>query len=156
MPTKSLLKHSEYHDSVTLMLMARELLNLPGVLDAGVVMGTEANKGILAEANLLTLEVQAANPNDLVIVVQAENDGSAGAALARAEELLAQKRAVAAEGRSISPGALRPPCAPSPKPTWQSSQWLGATRPERRARHCKRGCTFSSSATTYPWKTKSS
>ena len=97
MTTQCLIRRSEYHDSVTLMLVARELLNLPSVLDAAVVMGTEANKGILAEADLLTVEVQAANPNDLVIAVRAENDESAGAALARAEELLAQKRAVAAE-----------------------------------------------------------
>ena len=55
MTTQSLIRRSEYHDSVTLMLVARELLNLPGVLDAAVVMGTEANKGILAEADLLLL-----------------------------------------------------------------------------------------------------
>lgn len=106
MSIKSLIKKSEYHDSVTLMLVARELLNLPGVLDAAVVMGTEANKGVLAEADLLTVETQAASPNDLVITVRAANDESAGAALARAEELLAQKRAVVAEGGEYHPRSI--------------------------------------------------
>jgi FdrA protein len=105
-PNRSLIRKSEYHDSVTLMLVARELLNLPGVLDAAVVMGTEANKGILAEADLLTVEAQAASPNDLVITVRAENDKSAEAALAKAEELLAQKRAVATEGEEYQPRSI--------------------------------------------------
>ena len=53
MPVKTLIKISEYHDSVSLMLTARELAKLPGVTDAAVVMGTEANKGILKEAGML-------------------------------------------------------------------------------------------------------
>ena len=106
MTTQSLIRRSEYRDSVTLMLVAKELLKLPGVLDAAVVMGTEANKGILAEADLLTVEVQTANPNDLVIAVRAENEKFAGAALARAEELLAQKRTTAAEREEYQPRSI--------------------------------------------------
>ena len=48
---KTLIKTSEYHDSVSLMLVARELSKLEGVRDAAVVMGTEANKSILADAD---------------------------------------------------------------------------------------------------------
>ena len=47
MPTKCLIKPSEYHDSVALMETARELAQLPGVSDAAIVMATEANKSIL-------------------------------------------------------------------------------------------------------------
>ena len=36
MTVKSLVKTSEYHDSVSLMVAARELTRLPGVLDAAV------------------------------------------------------------------------------------------------------------------------
>ncbi len=71
MPVKTLIKTSEYHDSVSLMLVARELAQLPGVVDAAVVMATEANKGILKQAGLLTAEAEAASPNDLVIAVSA-------------------------------------------------------------------------------------
>ena len=35
---------------------------MPGVVDAAVVMATEANKGILKQAGLLTAEAEAASP----------------------------------------------------------------------------------------------
>jgi len=38
MTVKTLVKHSEYHDSVSLMLVARELSRLEGVRIAAVVM----------------------------------------------------------------------------------------------------------------------
>ena len=66
MIVKTLIKPSEYHDSVTLMLVARELTKFPGVIDVGVIMATEANKALLRESGLLTSEAQSANPNDLV------------------------------------------------------------------------------------------
>ena len=58
MSVKTRVRPGEYHDSVTLMLVARELAKLPGVLDAAVVMATEANKAILQEAGLLTAEAE--------------------------------------------------------------------------------------------------
>jgi succinyl-CoA synthetase alpha subunit len=102
---KTLVKKSEYHDSVTLMLVARELTKFPGVLDVGVIMATEANKALLNEAGLLTPDGQSATPNDLVIVVSA-NDGAADAALLEAERLLKQKRS-ADDGTEFRPKTLR-------------------------------------------------
>jgi hypothetical protein len=49
MTVKTLIKTSEYHDSVSMMLMARGLSKREGVKDAAVVMGTEANKSILTD-----------------------------------------------------------------------------------------------------------
>ena len=37
-----------YYDSVVLMQLQRGLLGLPGVVDAGVVMATQANRDLLA------------------------------------------------------------------------------------------------------------
>lgn len=91
MPVKTLVKQSEYHDSVSLMLVARELTKLEGVRDAAIVMATEANKSILAEAGLLTDEVKTASPNDLLISINAENASIADAALQKAEGLLKRK-----------------------------------------------------------------
>lgn len=105
MPLKTLVKKSEYHDSVTLMLVARELTKFPGVIDVGVIMATEANKALLNEAGLLTPEAQSATPNDLVIVVSAD-DNAADAALLEAERLLKQKRS-ADEGAEFRPKTLR-------------------------------------------------
>ena len=90
--TKAEIRSGAYYDSVVLMQLQRSLAALPGVLDAGVVMGTDANKDILAQTGMLTPEAQAAVADDLVIVVQTENDDAAGAALARVDELLAQRR----------------------------------------------------------------
>jgi FdrA protein len=91
LPIKTIVKPSEYHDSVSLMLVAQELVKAPGVSDAAVVMATEANKQILKEAGLLTAEVIAASPNDLVIAVNAEESALDGA-LASAEKLLQAKQ----------------------------------------------------------------
>ncbi len=97
MPIKTLIKTSEYHDSVSLMLAARELAKVPGIVDAAVVMATDANKGILKEASMLTPEAQAASPNDLVIAVRAMDDlpnpqEVLSHALVEAENLLKRKQ----------------------------------------------------------------
>ena len=102
---KTLVKKSEYHDSVTLMLVARELTKFPGVIDVGVIMATEANKALLKESGLLTPEAQSATPNDLVIAVSADDD-AADAALLEAERLLKQKRS-SDEGAEFRPKTLR-------------------------------------------------
>ncbi len=95
MPTiKVEIRSGAYYDSVILMQLQRSLAGLPGVLDAGVVMGTEANKDVLAQSDLLTPEVQDAQADDLVIVVRAEDEAAAEAALAEVDGLLTRKRAV--------------------------------------------------------------
>jgi FdrA protein len=96
-------KPSEYHDSITLMQVAQTLLKIPGVSDAAVVMGTPANREILAGASLLTPVAVSARPDDLLIIVKAEGDEAAASAIARAEEILAS-RAVPDAGR----GGVRP------------------------------------------------
>jgi FdrA protein len=88
---QTLIKRSEYHDSVTLMLVARELSYMVEVDDAAVVMGTEANKGLLKNAGLLTPEAESASPNDLVIAVKGAQ-ATLGNILAEAEKLLYKKQ----------------------------------------------------------------
>lgn len=109
MPIKTIVRTSEYHDSVSLMLVARDLVQMPGVEDAALVMGTQANKGILEQSGLLTEEAQAASANDLVIAVEADQEALEGA-LSEAERLLDKKGEVeeAAEARPKSiAGAVR-------------------------------------------------
>ncbi|NIV28112.1 MAG: FdrA family protein, partial [Anaerolineae bacterium] len=57
--TKAQVRSGAYYDSVVLMQLQRSLAGLQGVLDAGVVMGTAANKDILAQTGLLAPEAQA-------------------------------------------------------------------------------------------------
>jgi succinyl-CoA synthetase alpha subunit len=106
MTVKTLIKTSEYHDSVSLMLVARELSKLEGIKDAAVVMGTEANKSILTDAGLLTEEARVASPNDLVIAVATSSDSLADEALQKAEVLL-KKKAAAAETGEFKPKSIR-------------------------------------------------
>ena len=80
-----------YYDSVVLMQLQRGLLELNGVLDAGVVMATQANRDLLATNNLLPADISA-NPDDLLIVVKANDDTSAENAIGQVDELLARRK----------------------------------------------------------------
>jgi FdrA protein len=90
--TRAEIRSGAYYDSVILMQLQRSLAALPDILDAGVVMGTDANKDILAQTGLLTPEARAAAADDLLIVVQAKDDATAQAALAQVDQLLAARR----------------------------------------------------------------
>jgi FdrA protein len=90
--TKSEIRSGAYYDSVVLMQLQRSLAGQPGILDAGVVMGTEANKDILAQTGLLTPDAQEAAADDLVIVVQADDGTAAVAALEEVDGLLTRRR----------------------------------------------------------------
>ncbi len=81
-----------YYDSVVLMQLQRALAALPGVVEAGAVMGTDANKDVLTQSGLATPETQAAKADDLVIVVQAENVDAAQAALSQINSLLTRRK----------------------------------------------------------------
>jgi len=87
------IRSGAYYDSVILMQLQSSLAGLPGVLDTGVVMGTDANKEILGQTGLLVAEVEAAAPDDLVIVLRAEDETQAEAAMAQVDGLLTRKRA---------------------------------------------------------------
>ena len=81
---------SQYYDSLTLMLAAKEIKNINGVVDAAVVMGTDANKALLKQAGLLTEEAQTASVDDLVVVIQREK-GGADDVLSRIDDFLISK-----------------------------------------------------------------
>ncbi len=98
-----------YYDSVVLMQLQRGLLELSGVVDAGVVMATQANRDLLAANNLLPDSISA-NPDDLLIVVKADAEDSAMDAIGKVDELLARRKSSAVSQdfrpRSLS-GAVR-------------------------------------------------
>ena len=106
----TLVKPSFYQDSVALLALARELRARPDVAEAAALMGTPANRELLAQAGLLTAEAAAAGPNDLVVVIDAAPT-AALPARARAEELLSARRARREHGVRHAPrtidGALR-------------------------------------------------
>jgi FdrA protein len=89
--TKYEIRRGSYYDSVVLMQLQRGLVGLPGVIDAGVVMATPANRDLLAANNLLP-DSLVASPDDLLIVVKAKDELSAVDAIGQIESLLSRKR----------------------------------------------------------------
>lgn len=104
-----------YYDSVVLMQLQRALLTLPGVIDAGVVMATPANRELLG-ANDLLPESITANPDDLLIVVKAEAEAAAADALAQVDALLARRRSSAAQ--EFRPHSLGAAVGQLPEADW--------------------------------------
>lgn len=88
MYTKGIIRKGEYFDSVSLMLVAREINKLPGVIDAGVVMGTKENRSILNVSGILLPEFIDASDTDLLISIKASSQQSVDNAIAKVEQLL--------------------------------------------------------------------
>lgn len=61
-----------FQDSVTLMVLSRDLSALPEVTRVSVMMGTPANKDVFRETNLWHDLLTEATPNDLCIVVDSD------------------------------------------------------------------------------------
>jgi FdrA protein len=86
------IRSGAYFDSVVLMQLQRSLIGLPGVLDAGVVMATKANLELLTQSQLLPENLESTSPEDLLIVVQADDQEKAEAGLLQVDELLSSRR----------------------------------------------------------------
>lgn len=97
---------SRYYDSVTLMNVARDLQDSLGIEDAALLMGTEANKGLLQQTGLLTKEAEAATPNDLIIALKGNKKGIE-AALERVESLLTRPSRAESGTQDYLPQTLR-------------------------------------------------
>ena len=93
-----------YYDSIVLMQLQAALADLPGVLDAGAVMGTPDNRALLEASGLLPGEEIEAGPADLLIVVKAESESAATDALSRVDALLV--RSGGAGGEDYRPRSL--------------------------------------------------
>jgi len=78
-----------YADSVALMRISRAVASRPGVEEASLMIGTGTNRELLAVSGLLDAEGEKAQADDLVIAIRAKDAAAAGAALDKAERLLA-------------------------------------------------------------------
>ena len=120
------IRAGSYYDSVVLMLLQRALTELPGILDAGVVMGTPANKELLAQSGLLSDDIRAAAPEDLILVVKAESEEAGRSALAGVDDLLAARR-------SQQTGGYRPKSLSSAIRMMPEAEWVLVSVPGRYA-----------------------
>jgi FdrA protein len=88
MITGYVIRKNEYHDSVFLMRVAKRLSDQEGILQAAVLMGTEKNKGLLAEIEVSGAGISAATPNDLILAVKAESEQSLSTVLGKIDQWL--------------------------------------------------------------------
>lgn len=91
MTTRTLIKRGTYVDSVSLMSLSTKANALPGVTNAVAAMATAMNKEILANQGLLTDELAALTPGDLILIAVAGTDAEAEAAMEGIQELLDRK-----------------------------------------------------------------
>jgi succinyl-CoA synthetase alpha subunit len=99
-------KKSYYFDSVTLMNIARDMRALPGIEDAALVMGTEANKGLLKQAKMFMDDINSATANDLVLVLKG-TDEAVENAIARVESSLTKRSTPSLETGQHQPRTIR-------------------------------------------------
>jgi FdrA protein len=100
-------RRGTYLDSVALMRISRLVADLAGVEEAGLMIGTPANKQILREAGVLGPDGDKAEPGDLIVALRAISPEAGEAALAEARRLLDQPRAGSGKAPSWRPRSIR-------------------------------------------------
>ncbi|MGA2989997.1 MAG: acyl-CoA synthetase FdrA [Candidatus Korobacteraceae bacterium] len=99
-------KKGAYFDSVTLMQCGKQIAAMPGVVDAALVMGTEANRAILKASGLLLSAFDQAGDAELLISIKAETDEAAQSALASVDGILKRGGSRSVAGGKVSPATL--------------------------------------------------
>jgi FdrA protein len=115
--TKTEIRRGAYYDSVVLMQLQVNLAKLPGVVDVGVMMGTQANKELLDQSSLLTAEAKEALQDDLILVIKGEDEAAAESALSQVDELLSRRRSVVGE-QDYLPQSLEAAAKMLPEAGW--------------------------------------
>lgn len=110
------IKRGRYFDSVVLMQLQRGLNEIDGVQEAGVVMATAANQELMVESGLLAAPLAEARADDLLIVVEADNETIALAALDLFDELVKGRKVSAAT--DYRPRSLRAAFGQLPAARW--------------------------------------
>ena len=80
-----------YYDSVTLMVISSKISVVKGVQHAAVMMGTDHNKEIMKNSNILSEAGEKASASDMIIGLEAENDSVIKEVLAVVDEELQSK-----------------------------------------------------------------
>jgi FdrA protein len=100
-------RRATYFDSIVLMRISRLVAAMAGVEEAGLMLGTPANKEILRDAGILGCDGEAAEPGDLILALRAVDADAAAAAMAEARRLLDAPREQAAASGLIAVRTIR-------------------------------------------------
>ncbi len=71
---KAIVRENAYYDSVTLMLISREMKKLDGVEEVLVGMGTDLNLDLVKMLDMMVPELEKVTPNDLFIAAMFDED----------------------------------------------------------------------------------
>ena len=88
MATGFVIRKNQYYDSVFLMTVNRRISEAKGVQQTAVLMGSPANKQLLLDIGIQDGQIDAAQPNDLIVAVIAEAHGVVKDVLGRLDEWL--------------------------------------------------------------------
>lgn len=102
-----LVLRDKYFDSVTLMQVTNDVKKADGVRQAVVGMGTDFNLESMKRLDLLLPDAAGSTPNDLIIVLEAENEAAAENAIAFAQARLTKRRAGGGPSEYIPPTLSR-------------------------------------------------
>jgi succinyl-CoA synthetase alpha subunit len=82
------IRKNQYYDSVFLMSVNRRISEVKGIQQTAVLMGSPANKQLLLYIGIKNDQINAAQPNDLIVAVIAESAASVENVLGRLDEWL--------------------------------------------------------------------
>jgi succinyl-CoA synthetase alpha subunit len=82
------IRKNQYYDSVFLMSVNRRISEVKGVQQTAVLMGSPANRQLLVDIGIQDPQIEAAQPNDLIVAVIAETKRIVEAVLGRLDEWL--------------------------------------------------------------------
>ena len=88
MVIKTYIKSNTYQDSVALMRLSDLAAKKDGVSRVSVMMGTPLNKTMLTDIGMYVAELDAAQPSDLMVVVEAEKEDVVDSVLKAVEDEL--------------------------------------------------------------------
>ena len=83
MPYGYLIRKNQYFDSVFLMGINKHISEEEGVTQSAMLMGSEKNKVLLKDINVMNEEIKSALPNDLIVAVVAESQEFVDRALSK-------------------------------------------------------------------------
>lgn len=87
----TIVKPNTYQDSVSLMLVSKKLTDLPGVAKVSVMMGTPANKDILRNTGFGSPRLDSAQPGDMILAIDADDEVDPDSVVKEAEQALANQ-----------------------------------------------------------------
>ena len=113
MASSFVIRKNQYYDSVFLMSVNRRISEVKGVQQTAVLMGSPTNKKLLLDIGIHDNQIEAAQPNDLIVAVIAETSAIVENVLGRLDEWLEaiQENTLSLNVRTLEDGLSQKPNA---------------------------------------------